>query len=187
MNLKCLVIETSTEKALIAEVCLTVNSQGESISCTTSWSKKLSGGAALSKGLGTELAQLLLPPYNRIILGVGPGSYTGIRVGASMAQALSFGWSIPLFSVTSPTAFAPENSNNFYVAIDARSGGIFVQKNFERPKLLGRDEATKLLENKFVTSPHPSFFPFTPLETFPNASLMSLHAKKIEPLELIYS
>jgi len=107
--MKSLIIETSTESALLA-----VLENGRLL-----WEKHLLGGPALSKSLGLEIKkilELIPPPFDQIILGSGPGSYTGIRVGAAMAQALSFGWKIPLYTVSSLTAFAPLHSRKFHTS-----------------------------------------------------------------------
>jgi len=146
--MKSLIIETSTESALLA-----VLENGRLL-----WEKHLLGGPALSKSLGLEIKkilELIPPPFDQIILGSGPGSYTGIRVGAAMAQALSFGWKIPLYTVSSLTAFAPDKEN-FVIAIDARSGGLFIQENFTLPKLLKLEDAEIILQSyPIVASPHP--------------------------------
>ncbi len=147
--MKTLILETSTEAALLA---VTENDK-------ILWEKHLSGGPELSKTLGLEIKKMLVEhpiPFDRIVLGSGPGSFTGIRVGAAMAQALSFGWQIPLYTVSSLTAFAPENQENFVVAIDARSGGLYIQENFTAPKLLKPEEAESILKAAtVVASPHP--------------------------------
>jgi tRNA threonylcarbamoyl adenosine modification protein YeaZ len=147
--MKSLILETSTEASLLA---ITENDR-------ILWEKHLSGGPELSKTLGLEIKKMLElcpPPFDRIVIGAGPGSYTGIRVGAAMAQALSFGWQIPLYTVCSLTAFAPNSDENFAIAIDARSGGFFIQENFSPPKLLKLDEAIKVLHTAaLISSPHP--------------------------------
>ena len=33
---------------------------------------------------------------NRIVVNKGPGSYTGVRVGVTHAQALGFAWNVPV-------------------------------------------------------------------------------------------
>ena len=37
----------------------------------------------------------------RIIVGVGPGSFTGLRVGIAAAHGMAIGWSIPLSGMSS--------------------------------------------------------------------------------------
>jgi len=71
---------------------------------------------------GLSLSQLTL-----IAVGVGPGSYTGIRVGATAAKALSFASRIPLVGVCSLDTFIPEQSGPFASVIDAKIGGIYWQ------------------------------------------------------------
>lgn len=94
-----LIFETSTEKGLIA-----LSLGGNLIAA-----KPLAGGPELSKTLALEVKNLLTlhsfqPEF--IAVGTGPGSYTGIRVGAALAKSLAFGWNIPLFGFCSLKAFA---------------------------------------------------------------------------------
>ena len=62
-----------------------------------------------------------------VVAGVGPGSFTGIRVSCALAQGIARGLSIPAVGVSSLRAFIPEEGfeGRFLVAIDARMGGIF--------------------------------------------------------------
>ena len=183
--MKSLIIETSTESALLA-----VTQNGQIV-----WEKQLLGGPALSKSLGLEIKKTLEiapPPFNRIILGSGPGSYTGIRVGAAMAQALSYGWKIPLYTVSSLTAFAPDKEN-FVIAIDARSGGLFIQENFTAPRLLKLEEAEKILQSyPVVASPHPEkLLQRMPalinlVQTKPNALLLAQYSISASKPDLSY-
>ncbi|MEN9511182.1 MAG: hypothetical protein RLZZ370_1001 [Bacteroidota bacterium] len=41
-----------------------------------------------------------------VALSKGPGSYTGLRIGASMAKGLCFGWNVPLLSIDTLQALA---------------------------------------------------------------------------------
>lgn len=41
-----------------------------------------------------------------VALSKGPGSYTGLRIGASMAKGLCFGWNVPLLAVDTLQALA---------------------------------------------------------------------------------
>jgi len=70
-------------------------------------------GSLLSKIIiseGRQLSKFLLPSIqsilqasipNYIAIGIGPGSFTGSRVGGIVAQSLSYGWNIPLISFSS--------------------------------------------------------------------------------------
>jgi len=89
----------------------------------------MEGGEELSKSLGRRIKELLdqHPSFraNFIAIGTGPGSYTGIRVGAAMAKALAFGWQIPLFGFGSLQSFLPAQEGRFAVLTDAHMGGCY--------------------------------------------------------------
>jgi tRNA threonylcarbamoyladenosine biosynthesis protein TsaB len=67
---------------------------------------------------------------DRIAVGIGPGSFTGLRVGIAMAQGLSEGLEIPLVGVPSlrimARAVPAESSGCRCVLVDARKGEAFV-------------------------------------------------------------
>jgi tRNA A37 threonylcarbamoyladenosine modification protein TsaB len=83
-----------------------------------------------------------------IAVGIGPGSYTGIRVGAALAKTLAYGWNIPLLGFCSLKAFEP-----LPVLIDARMGGFYALLD-NKPLLL--PPSSPLLQNlPSISSPHP--------------------------------
>ena len=179
--MKSLILEASTEYALIAE------SDGKEL--------HVPGGASLSKTLGAEVKKFI-GPFQRVIIGAGPGSFTGIRVMGSMGQALAYGWGIPLFTTPSLSGFAPEDEDNFAVAVDARSGGIYIQLGFNAPQLLKLEEASHLLQTiPLITSPHPAkilqrlphLSPSQWREARPSARMLERHATlATQPLTLHY-
>ena len=65
-----------------------------------------------------------------IVVGVGPGSYTGIRIGAMVAKTLSFAGRIPLVGISSLLAWMPQESGleigRFAVVVDAKVGGFYM-------------------------------------------------------------
>ena len=68
----------------------------------------------------------------RIATTVGPGSFTGLRVGLSAARAMALAASIPVVGITTLSAFAApflEGGGDQMVAsvIDARHGHVFMQ------------------------------------------------------------
>lgn len=67
---------------------------------------------------------------DRIAVTVGPGSFTGLRVGIAAARAIALAWSIPAVGVSTLAALAAplileDKAGAIVVAIDARHGAVF--------------------------------------------------------------
>jgi tRNA threonylcarbamoyladenosine biosynthesis protein TsaB len=87
-------------------------------------------------------AERLVPIINQLLLDnnlkyadisaiaadIGPGSFTGVRIGLAAARGIALAAKIPLIGVTSLEALAHQaKSDNLLVVFDARRGQIFVQ------------------------------------------------------------
>lgn len=70
-------------------------------------------------------AHQLLFKADRIVLGIGPGSYTGVRVGASYALGLAAVWHCPVVGVSSLTALLDGDSTVQRLAFDARKEQVY--------------------------------------------------------------
>ena len=73
----------------------------------------------------------------RILVGVGPGSFTGLRVGIAAAHGMAIGWKVPLNGLNSLAllaASAPPGEGKVAAAIAGGHGELFVQ-TFDRKKL----------------------------------------------------
>lgn len=77
------------------------------------------GVAALFQEAGLPLRA------DRIVLGTGPGSYTGVRIGASYALALARVWEAPLVGVSTLTALLSDEYGLQAPALDARRGQVY--------------------------------------------------------------
>ncbi|MBI2812594.1 MAG: tRNA (adenosine(37)-N6)-threonylcarbamoyltransferase complex dimerization subunit type 1 TsaB [Candidatus Melainabacteria bacterium] len=120
----CLIIDTSSELCLLA---LFDDGQIVAEECFLHFNN-------LSKALLPAIDALVAKHYGSpkqltsIALGVGPGSYTGTRVGAAVAKSLAFALTVPLKTFSSPLAFIPDRQGTFAFLMPARSGKCFLLK-----------------------------------------------------------
>lgn len=75
-------------------------------------------------------AGVTLKELDAIIVSQGPGSFTGVRIGASIAQGLAFSQNLPLVQVSTLAAMAQacyrrHGANQVVAAIDARMGEVY--------------------------------------------------------------
>lgn len=116
----CLILDTSTDQCLIA----LANDGRIEIQEIFHHENQLSS-TLLPK------IQALCPSLKsltEIAVGIGPGSYTGTRVGVAVAKSLAFGLSIPLKTFLSPLAFLPDLEGKFALVLPTRSGQFYVLK-----------------------------------------------------------
>jgi len=80
-------------------------------------------------------AGLGIDRIERIVCGGGPGSFTSLRIAASIAKGLAVGREVPLFSVSSLALIVagnvsdgPRGSRRYLAALDAMRGDSYVQE-----------------------------------------------------------
>lgn len=115
-------------------------------------------GAELTPAIDAVLAKAGLSqsnPPDIVAVDIGPGSYTGIRVGLAVAKGLAFGWSKPLVGVNSLEAIAslaPPRHRRVAVAMDARRGEIYGGLFELEPKSTGMPKV-RTIQNSGVIAP----------------------------------
>jgi tRNA threonylcarbamoyladenosine biosynthesis protein TsaB len=73
-----------------------------------------------------EKAGLQLQDLQGIAFGAGPGSFTGVRIAAGVAQGLGFGQNIPVVGVCTLMALAEASGEDKVIAcLDARMGEVY--------------------------------------------------------------
>ena len=84
----------------------------------------------LRDGLFDAIAQLKPGAFELLVVGVGPGSFTGIRAGLAAAKGLALPRAVPIRAVSSFDALAltalpqmPRDCQQLCVVGDARRGG----------------------------------------------------------------
>ena len=102
------------------------------------------GHAERLAGMIDELAGVHVP--TSICVGIGPGSFTGIRVGIATAHGLSIGWSVGLMGMDSlalAAAGIEPDGEPITVAIIGGHGELFV-RSFDGHSLLPIDAVASL-------------------------------------------
>lgn len=106
---------------------------------------------AMMPAIANALSEASLRPsdLNRIICGEGPGSFTSLRVAASLAKGFAHALGIPLYSVSSlllVAAGAPVNVRPVMTAISAMRGEYFVGEFHTSCDTVTETVAARILE-----------------------------------------
>ena len=149
--MKILHIETSSKN------CSVTISDGEELLCVC---EEVSENYKQSESLHTfvewalEGAEITLQDLDAVSLGMGPGSYTGLRIGASSAKGFCYGLKIPLIAVNSMETmvepFLDQNFDYIIPLLDARRMEVYTAVfDGNSGKMLTETEAKILDETSF--------------------------------------
>ncbi len=149
--MKILYIETSSKNCSVAI------SDDEKLLCLT---EEVSENYKQSESLHTfvewalEGAEISLKDIEAVSLGRGPGSYTGLRIGASSAKGFCYGLKIPLIAINSMESmiepFLGENYEFIIPLVDARRMEVYTAVyDGKTGQELCETEAKILDENSF--------------------------------------
>jgi tRNA threonylcarbamoyl adenosine modification protein YeaZ len=103
------------------------------------------------------------PSLARIAVAMGPGSFTGIRVGLAMARAMAVGLAIPVVGVSTLAAFAAPllsepRTGIIASTIDARHGSVYFQLFEATGRPLGPPRCDTLRECVRAIGAGPAWF-----------------------------
>ncbi|NBC27462.1 MAG: tRNA (adenosine(37)-N6)-threonylcarbamoyltransferase complex dimerization subunit type 1 TsaB [Bacteroidetes bacterium] len=103
------------------------------------WEKRIEGRSVHSERLFTFAKELLerascgIEDLDAVLFSGGPGSYTGLRIGASAIKGMLFGRTVPFHTCPTLLSFAAglplgETPKQILTVIDARRSHLYVQK-----------------------------------------------------------
>jgi tRNA threonylcarbamoyl adenosine modification protein YeaZ len=119
-----LAIDTSTDRTSVAIV------RDGSVLIELHHDDALAHGEVLPKLVQQALA--IENVIDQVAIGMGPGPFTGLRVGIAFGQSFAMGREIPWVGVSSLDAIAVDAGHeDFIVAIDARRKELFWARYFE--------------------------------------------------------
>lgn len=128
-----LIIDTSTERGCVAFL------ENEKIVFQGSLPQGLNNSKFLIPEIQKGFVALNKSPQTLdfVAVGIGPGSYTGIRVGVMVAKSIVYACKKPLVTFCSLEGFISNNALSYVAIIDAKIGGAYVLKsNDPVPKIL---------------------------------------------------
>jgi len=138
-----LALDLSTSQGVLAVV------RGDEVLLETSFQSERSHNAQVFAPLAEALAAIPSGEKAVLVIGTGPGSYTGVRISIAAAQgvALARGW-----PVVGWPSIASAPAASYSVLGDARRGQFYhavVQNGrmTQAPRLMSADEAAKLVED----------------------------------------
>lgn len=149
--MKILHIETSSKNCSVAI------SDGENLLCLC---EEVSENYKQSESLHSfvewalEGAEISLKDLDAVSLGKGPGSYTGLRIGAASAKGFCYGLKLPLIAVNSLDSMVEEFVNQGFELIipliDARRMEVYTAFfDGKSGEMISETEAKILDENSF--------------------------------------
>ena len=142
-----LVIDTATSRTIVGLV------DGEKILFDSYSEGATDHGRAVSELVAQALAGNLLP--EQVIVGMGPGPFTGLRVGIAFARTFALAREIPIIGVCSLDAIEI-NQSEYTVAIDARRKEIYWAKYRDGVRIDGPAVNKPEEVSDFIIDSYPS-------------------------------
>jgi tRNA threonylcarbamoyl adenosine modification protein YeaZ len=142
-----LAIDTSTSRTIVGLV------DGSKVLFESFSEGATDHGRAVSDLVAQALANS--PAPDQVVVGMGPGPFTGLRVGIAFARTFALSRGIPVIGVCSLDAIAIDK-DEYIVAIDARRKEIYWAKylggrRVEGPSVNKPDEVTDFIIDQYPT------------------------------------
>ena len=120
----------------------------------------------------TELVMKALeicPKPDQVVVGMGPGPFTGLRVGITFAHSFALAREIPVIGVCSLDAIDIKESE-YTVAIDARRKEIYWAKYKDGVRVLGPAVSKPAEVDNFIIDQYPNLQKLVVLSTSQNVT-----------------
>ena len=141
-----LAIDTSTSRTIVGIV------DGEAVLFEKFHEGATDHGRALSQ-LVAEALKVSRPP-KQVVVGMGPGPFTGLRVGISFAHTFGLARNIPVIGVCSLDAIAIDQ-DEYTVAIDARRKEIYWARYKDGVRIEGPSVSKPAEVDGFIIDHYP--------------------------------
>ncbi len=156
-----LAIDTSTSRTIVGII------DGDNILFEKFHEGATDHGRALSQ-LIAEALKVSHPP-KQVVVGMGPGPFTGLRVGISFAHAFGLARNIPVVGVCSLDAIAIDQSE-YTVAIDARRKEIYWARYKDGVRIEGPSVSKPAEVDGFIMDLYPDMKKLVVLSSSQNVS-----------------
>lgn len=156
-----LAIDTSTSRTIVGII------DGENVIFEKFHEGATDHGRALSQ-LVAEALKASHPP-KQVVVGMGPGPFTGLRVGISFAHAFGLARNIPVIGVCSLDAIVIDQSE-YTVAIDARRKEIYWARYKDGVRIQGPLVSKPAEVDRFIIDQYPDMRKLVSLSSAQNVT-----------------
>ena len=156
-----LAIDTSTSRTIVGII------DGDEVIYKKFHDGATDHGRALSQ-LVAEALKVSRPP-KQVVVGMGPGPFTGLRVGISFAHTFGLARNIPVIGVCSLDAIAIDKSE-YTVAIDARRKEIYWARYKDGVRIEGPSVNKPAEVDGFILDQYPDMKKLVSLSTSQNVT-----------------
>ncbi len=156
-----LAIDTATSRTIVGII------DGENVLFESFHEGATEHGFAITELVTKALA--VCPKPDQIVVGMGPGPFTGLRVGITFAHTFAMAREIPVIGVCSLDAIAIEKSE-YTVAIDARRKEIYWASYKDGDRVAGPEVSKPADVENYIIDQYPDLQKLVALSASQNIS-----------------
>lgn len=126
-------------------------------------------------------SNLTIKDLNKIFISIGPGSFTGIRIGVTVAKTIAWGFKLDIIPVSSLEVMASIDTNKRYICplIDARRGFVYTSIYDQNLEVIYDNKYTDY--SLFIEANNSILddIEFVSYDTFDNSIIPNINIEKI--------